>query len=340
MRPLGNVQGAKEKAGVEKESGLDTLRAGFEKIMAEKKARLLAEEKAGGENPPIEVPIVTACALGNSTHPIYFQRDVSTAGQPELVIIYPKSNSPNEKITDEPKMPTVICEAKLNNYNKGQVTYEWTYSVNYEFDRRYYSKSQKKYIYLCSRKGRVRFIGTSYSNNSDATYWTVSFDKNDAELVEFKAKQPEISVWPGYGGDCDEIITTWDEGEDIFIGGDVIIEVIAKDPFHNIISSAGAIGNRILGENPDPIEVYTYTTAKEIEAILRHESRTNHFAPNGRNYPMREAGWPIYGPPNGYGLMQLDNPPATENQMWNWKSNLDAGSDLYFNEKNQRQRII
>ena len=51
---------------------------------------------------------------------------------------------------------------------------------------------------------------------------------------------------------------------------------------------------------------------------------------------MYEAGWPRYGYPNGYGLMQIDNPPATEKQIWNWQSNLDAGSDLYFNDMKPR----
>jgi hypothetical protein len=41
----------------------------------------------------------------------------------------------------------------------------------------------------------------------------------------------------------------------------------------------------------------------------------------------------LYGRPNGYGLMQLDNPAATEKQLWNWQANIDGGSNLYFTEK-------
>ncbi len=32
--------------------------------------------------------------------------------------------------------------------------------------------------------------------------------------------------------------------------------------------------------------------------------------------------------------MQLDNPAATEKQLWDWKSNLDAGKQLYAKKKN------
>lgn len=57
---------------------------------------------------------------------------------------------------------------------------------------------------------------------------------------------------------------------------------------------------------------------------MRQESGRIHFKSNGL---------PTYGPPNGFGLMQLDNPAATELQMWNWKANLFGGVNLYLTEK-------
>jgi hypothetical protein len=35
-------------------------------------------------------------------------------------------------------------------------------------------------------------------------------------------------------------------------------------------------------------------------------------------------GWPVLGPPAGYGMMQLD-PAATPDLLWNWRTNADGG---------------
>jgi hypothetical protein len=46
-------------------------------------------------------------------------------------------------------------------------------------------------------------------------------------------------------------------------------------------------------------------------------------------------GYPIYGPPNGFGLSQIDNSPsATEMQLWNWQANIDGGKNIFYNRMN------
>ena len=57
---IGNRE--EEKVVTEKRKGLDTLRAGFEKMIAEKKAEAEAKKKENNE-PPIEAPIVAACTI-------------------------------------------------------------------------------------------------------------------------------------------------------------------------------------------------------------------------------------------------------------------------------------
>ena len=42
-----------------------------------------------------------------------------------------------------------------------------------------------------------------------------------------------------------------------------------------------------------------------------------------------DGDFPIWGDPKGYGLMQLDNPRATDEQVWNWKANRAAGQALF-----------
>ena len=46
---------------------------------------------------------------------------------------------------------------------------------------------------------------------------------------------------------------------------------------------------------------------------------------------------PLFGSPNGFGIMQLDTPPATARQIWDWKENADAGAAL-FRQKQQEAR--
>jgi hypothetical protein len=36
-------------------------------------------------------------------------------------------------------------------------------------------------------------------------------------------------------------------------------------------------------------------------------------------------GLPLFGGPNGYGVMQVDNPPVSDEGIWNWKQNVDEG---------------
>jgi len=62
MRPVGNLKGEEEKLLTEKRIGLDTLRAGFEKMIAEKQAEAEVKKKENNE-PPLEAPIVTACTI-------------------------------------------------------------------------------------------------------------------------------------------------------------------------------------------------------------------------------------------------------------------------------------
>jgi hypothetical protein len=39
-----------------------------------------------------------------------------------------------------------------------------------------------------------------------------------------------------------------------------------------------------------------------------------------------DDGLPVFGPPNGFGIMQLDNSPApTAREIWDWKQNVGSG---------------
>lgn len=248
-------------------------------------------------------------------------------GNYEIEILNPTNDS-EEWITNEPKMPNVICKAKLKNYYKGNVTFEWEYWISYKLLRHKYQKVDT----LMRRTGTIQICGKSYSNNSEITSWTVPFDKDSLNYVLLTVKQPEIPGWPRYGGDNNEKRTSWNEGDEIFFGGDVFLQVTAKSNNGNIIGFKQQNSGRILGNNPDPQDVLNSITSNEFKAIVKHEALSKEFNENYIN-KYNEKGYPKYVPPNGYGLSQIDNPPPLEMDLWNWKSNLSRGKSIYDEKK-------
>ncbi|MBN2105120.1 hypothetical protein JW835_13860 [bacterium] len=115
--------------------------------------------------------------------------------------------------------------------------------------------------------------------------------------------------------------TTWNQNNDnIFIGGDVSIHVLAEADKQYIYDASNI--RRIKGENPTP-EQARAGVGLEIQVIMYHESRFRQFNSNGN---------PLYGPPGGYGIGQIDNPPATVHELWNWPANRSRCIAV-FNEK-------
>jgi hypothetical protein len=82
----------------------------------------------------------------------------------------------------------------------------------------------------------------------------------------------------------------------------------------------------ILGDNPAKGNVHAALSTPELRVIAYKESRFRQFD---------NSGMPLFGKPNGFGLMQLDNPilPSPE-QLWNWRLNIFGGISLY-NQKKQ-----
>lgn len=77
---------------------------------------------------------------------------------------------------------------------------------------------------------------------------------------------------------------------------------------------------KIVGENPTVAQVKAGLSLQEqVVVYLESFPKWQHF---------NNQGFPIFGFPHGYGLMQLDNPRATDEQVWNWKENRTAGAAL------------
>jgi hypothetical protein len=76
----------------------------------------------------------------------------------------------------------------------------------------------------------------------------------------------------------------------------------------------------ILGTNPGKADIKNRLGPLETQVVAYHESSFRQFLGNGQ---------PVFGPPNGFGIMQLDTPPPTYLQIWVWTANVDGGLTLY-----------
>ncbi len=76
----------------------------------------------------------------------------------------------------------------------------------------------------------------------------------------------------------------------------------------------------VRGTNPTKANVKAHLRTVALQVTAYRESRFRQF--DGDRLP-------LFGSPNGFGIMQLDNPPATARQIWDWKANVDAGISLF-----------
>ena len=79
---------------------------------------------------------------------------------------------------------------------------------------------------------------------------------------------------------------------------------------------------------------------REMRAVAIHESSNRQFnaaASATTCVSSSRTGLPCWGYPNGYGVTQLDFPPTTELQLWNWRANIEGGTTHYL--KNRRRFI-
>ncbi len=92
---------------------------------------------------------------------------------------------------------------------------------------------------------------------------------------------------------------------------------------------------KVLGRNPTRAQVRSElarqaarsglaSRALDLCVIAYVESRFRQFVESGK-----DRGQPLYGTPSGYGIMQIDDPRPTPEQIWNWKANVAMGIRIY-----------
>ncbi|HUI30427.1 MAG TPA: hypothetical protein VLX91_09440 [Candidatus Acidoferrales bacterium] len=82
----------------------------------------------------------------------------------------------------------------------------------------------------------------------------------------------------------------------------------------------------ITGLNPTKEQVKNgLSTEEQVIVYMESRPKWHHF--------IKDHDFPIFGRPHGYGLMQLDTPPATDEQVWNWKENRAEGQRRFAEKK-------
>jgi len=82
----------------------------------------------------------------------------------------------------------------------------------------------------------------------------------------------------------------------------------------------------ILGDNPSKASIRALLPDSMLQVLAYKESRFRQFD---------NASLPLFGPPNGFGVMQLGTPRPTSRQVWHWKENIQGGLALYSRKKNE-----
>jgi hypothetical protein len=230
-------------------------------------------------------------------------------------------------------MPSLECSAKVDNYSKGTVTFEWEFYVRYNIYRHLFKTDDT----LCSRIAMVKFADTTFAENNETTSWTNDFNVNALDSLLFVGKYYT----------CDDTIRTWEFGDYIFTGGWIWIQATAKNSRGKIIAFKQQSGGQILGLNANSNTMINFAEPKEFKAIIKHESsfgdgifaqfnivdkdqRYKLYGYRLEGWKYNRRGYPRYGVPNGFGLAQIDKQPyPNEMDLWNWKYNINDGRTRY-----------
>ena len=106
----------------------------------------------------------------------------------------------------------------------------------------------------------------------------------------------------------------------LLVGGNNMTVYVSVTDGSTTTSVASMSGYQIHGENPTQSQIFGIANFVEARAVAWQESTHRQFS--GSRYT--GTGLPLYGPPDGWGLMQRD-PLQSEAQLWNWETSLTLG---------------
>ncbi len=172
-------------------------------------------------------------------------------------------------------------------------------------------------------EARIEGLPTEYT-----VFWLMQSRYNrrgDRDLVQF----PEDG-WLDIAGD--EAWKAYNTFHERYFGGSAKLSYRIEDDDGELIHS-GSRPFSIKCKNPRDDSAKAYIKNRQDEfwfawAIAQHESRQNRLVFNQFNNKGNVAHEPNFGPPDGWGMFQIDSArgeEVTTDEVWDWRENVEAG---------------
>jgi hypothetical protein len=145
---------------------------------------------------------------------------------------------------------------------------------------------------------------------------TVKYNRPDGGYTE------GVYKGTGKGNNSDVIILPINWAPNIIRGGDLImLHVKAQTTEFVKEKTTERSPFTVFGLNP---------TKASVKAMLTLEQQVIAYWESGRTFHQFLSDYevPVFGPPHGFGIMQLD-PPSNDEQIWNWQANVNEGIVRY-----------
>ncbi len=227
-----------------------------------------------------------------------------------------KSNAP---ITEACYIGGYLYET---GYWKGDVAVGDAIEINYVSGDRFIEGTPKMPSISFSAIPKFEIIGSFNLDWELEVKWIDERDTPYRTTIEkFRGQES------GFGNGLIYWTIPW--GEKI-IGGDEI-KITGTIVYNGFTyTTSKKLNMRIIGKNPTPADVKNGLNIHEqIVVYLESRPKWKHFNESGSI-----RGYPIWGSPHGYGLMQID-PPHNNAQIWNWRVSREEGKQR-LNEKKQK----
>ena len=206
------------------------------------------------------------------------------------------------KINTDPEMPAATFRAVLTGIDGEGYTIEYDWSATLH--------------YVETGRRRIGGVMQDVTHNHSKTIPISTLTDPDSPL---------ISMWP----------IPWDS---ILSGGELTVSVDARIFVSGETTAVATVSDSetlpLTGENPSFPQISGITGTDETGiirlAVAWQESCHSQFDYPGDGCATRDDQLPMFGGPDGWGIMQIDSIPGVskvEAHFWNWRTNLQVGID-------------
>ncbi len=253
---------------------------------------------------PTSTPTATTSATPTATVPFVETRvtAIPTATRPAPPTVTPTPVPTEEAGPPEPPKPAVVIFKVKTNEERFWISEQGTMPANLRVIP------------------QLNGLPDSVTDNLKLT-WTVEIEYEPARFD--LAYGPNVRIfhrWPAQTTECCDPFAP-DFG-DVVRGGTLLLTATVE---LNNVQHSSRTSVMVLGRNPPGDTVLSYLSSQfpsshyTLWRIAQAESGVRQF---------NEDGHPVWSQDqrHGVGIMQITNPSPTDDEVWNWKRNADAGN--------------